>query len=81
MHRHLPVRAVWPLMDTPWASQGVRRRLVMLGLTLAVLVVSGLAQDSPSGDAQPPAPNPKATFFEHSLTSKWWCSGQANFVF
>ncbi len=37
----------------------------------------------PAGDAkpQPPAPDPKATFFEHSNTSKWWFSGQANFVF
>ena len=36
----------------------------------------------PDGDApQPPAPDPKATFFEHSQTSKWWFSGQANFVF
>jgi hypothetical protein len=54
---------------------------VTLGLALTALVVSGFAQDVTTGDAPPPTPDPKATFFDHSQTSKWWFSGQANFVF
>jgi hypothetical protein len=54
----------------------------MLGLAVTALVVSCFAQDGPAGDApQAPASEPKATFFEHSQTSKWWFSGQANIVF
>jgi high affinity Mn2+ porin len=49
---------------------------VALFLTLAVA-----AQDEPAPEPQPSAPDSKATFFEHSNTSKWWFSGQANFVF
>ena len=59
-----------------------RRTLLAVGMTLAMLVVSGFAQDiPPAAETQPPTPDPKATFFEHSNTSKWWFSGQANFVF
>jgi hypothetical protein len=68
-------------METRRFPRGFRRSLVMLGLALTALVVSGFAQDGPTGDAQPPTPDPKATFFDHSQTSKWWFSGQANFVF
>ncbi|MGB7554852.1 MAG: hypothetical protein WBM04_10795, partial [Candidatus Korobacteraceae bacterium] len=61
---------------------GFRRTLLAIGMMLAALGVCGFAQDVPAGDApQPPAPDPKATFFEHSNTAKWWFSGQANFVF
>ena len=77
MPSDLPVRPIQASGET----QGLRRGLVMVGLALAALVMSGFAQDAPTVDAQPPAPDPKATFFEHSQTSKWWFSGQANFVF
>jgi high affinity Mn2+ porin len=54
----------------------------MLGLVFAALFATGFGQDGPTGDApQAPASDPKATFFEHSQTSKWWFSGQANIVF
>ena len=54
----------------------------MLGLALTALFATCFAQDAPTGDApEAPAPDPKATFFEHSQTSKWWFSGQANIVF
>jgi hypothetical protein len=54
----------------------------MLGLALTALCASGFAQEGPTGDAsQARTPDPKATFFEHSQTSKWWFSGQANIVF
>jgi len=55
------------------------RRHASLILLVLFLAVRGFAQDAPPPEA--PAPNPKATFFEHSQTSKWWFSGQANFVF
>ncbi len=50
---------------------------------VTVLALAGFAQDAPptSPEPQPPVSDPKATFFEHSNTSKWWFSGQANFVF
>ena len=68
-------------METRRFPRGFRRSLVTLGLALTALVVSGFAQDVTTGDAPPPTPDPKATFFDHSQTSKWWFSGQANFVF
>lgn len=59
-------------------------RGLALVLAYAVLpLIPAIAQDDPTPEASAasPAPNPKATFFEHSQTSKWWVSGQANFVF
>ena len=54
----------------------------MLGLVLTAMLASCFAQDgSTAGAPEAPAPDPKATFFEHSQTSKWWFSGQANIVF
>ena len=51
-------------------------------MLITALTMGGLAQDAPPApEPQPPVPDPKATFFEHSQTSKWWFSGQANFVF
>jgi len=44
--------------------------------------VAGCAQDNSSQEPQPaPDPNQHATFFEHSQTTRWWVSGQANIVF
>lgn len=41
-----------------------------------------LAQSDPhAGTPEDTTQGPQATFFEHSNTSKWWISGQANFVF
>ena len=45
------------------------------------LTITGFAQDAQTPEPQPPTPDPKATFFDHSQTAKWWISGQANFVF
>jgi high affinity Mn2+ porin len=61
-----------------WQKFG--HRLLMVLIT--ALAAAGFAQDAPApSEAQLPVPDPKATFFEHSNTSKWWFSGQANFVF
>jgi high affinity Mn2+ porin len=54
-------------------------------LLLVVLHVAGWAQEN-SPPATPDSPTPQTpqqqdTFFEHSQTSKWWISGQANFIF
>lgn len=47
-----------------------------------LLAIAGLAQDPSSQEPQPPpGPKQRATFFEHSQTSRWWVSGQANIVF
>lgn len=49
-------------------------------LAIALLSASVAAQsDNPSPD--PGEADPRATFFEHSNTSKWWFSGQVNIVF
>ncbi len=49
---------------------------------LAVFNIAALAQESPpSLNPVPDAPQPPGTFFEHSQTTKWWVSGQANFIF
>ncbi len=57
-------------------------RLILLLALMMGLTLASLAQDaSPPSEPQAPVPDPKATFFEHSNTSKWWFSGQANLVF
>src|ERR1039458_6874616 len=82
MRGHLPVRPFLPPTDKRELRWDFRRTLVMLGLVLTAMFATSFAQDGPKGDApEAPAPDPKATFFEHSQTSKWWFSGQANFVF
>ena len=53
---------------------------------LAALITASSAQDNPAdqsanGEATPEAPAPLDTFFKHSDTTKWWISGQANFIF
>ncbi len=54
------------------------RLLFLLGaLALAMAAQETAPADSPQSNA----PEPAATFFEHSQTSKWWVSGQANFIF
>jgi len=53
-----------------------RLLLLLLGAAIAAP-----AQDTPPPDSLPEAPEPPATFFEHSQTAKWWISGQANFIF
>lgn len=64
-----------------WVRRDLHRCL-MLGLAIMAMLATCFAQDAPTGDAPEAAtPDPKATFFEHSQTSKWWVSGQANFVF
>jgi high affinity Mn2+ porin len=61
-----------------------RTRLVCgLGavLCVAVFALAAWAQDPQPAAAMPDAPGSRDTFFEHSDTTKWWISGQANFVF
>ena len=69
-----------PRAEMRWFPRAFLRILLKVGVAIVALVISGFAQDGPS-DTQPPVPDPKATFFDHSSTSKWWFSGQANFVF
>lgn len=60
------------------ASIGRSRWVLLLFLGLTVLSGAALAQEqAPSPEPQ----DPPSTFFEHSQTSKWWFSGQANIVF
>ncbi len=61
-----------------WAYAGLVRG------TFCLLLLAGFvaAQETPPAPATPePSTDPRDTFFEHSNTSKWWLSGQANFVF
>ncbi len=62
-------------------SRRTWRTIIFLLLLQAGWSVAGWAQAAPPADTEPPVPNPAATFFEHSQTSKWWFSGQANIVF
>lgn len=56
--------------------------LIAMFAAFLLLAVAGRAQDNPSQEPQPaPDPNQHATFFEHSQTSRWWISGQANIIF
>jgi high affinity Mn2+ porin len=53
-------------------------------LFFALSTIAGWAQDTPPVEQpQPDASDTRApdTLFEHSQTSKWWISGQANFIF
>ncbi len=50
-------------------------------LLAAAMTITGWAQETAPPASLPDAPDPPATFFEHSQTSKWWVSGQANFIF
>jgi hypothetical protein len=56
--------------------------LIALLLMVCALYVGARAQESaPSAKPAPEAPQLADTFFEHSQDSKWWVSGQANFIF
>jgi len=58
-------------------------RCFLLAFALLLLVQSLSAQADPQAGtkAEPTVNKPRDTFFEHSDTTKWWISGQANFVF
>ncbi len=78
----LSIRPMQPRVEIWRFPRVFHRSLLLVTLALAALVASSFAQDIPAAaDTQPPAPDPEATFFEHPPTSKWWFSGQANFVF
>src|SRR5271167_3439133 len=64
-------------------ARSLWRGLALVFAYAVLPLIPAIAQDDPTPEASAasPAPNPKATFFEHSQTSKWWVSGQANFVF
>lgn len=55
----------------------------VLALGLLLWAPRALAQADPkAGDeAEPTESKPRDTFFEHPDNTKWWISGQANFVF
>lgn len=48
---------------------------------LTVLALASWAQESPATSETPEAHAPLDTFFKHSDKTKWWISGQANFIF
>lgn len=60
--------------------QNVWRAVVIAVCIFAVHAVAW-GQDGPAAISDQPAESPPDTFFPHSDTSKWWVSGQANFVF
>src|SRR5271167_222266 len=64
-------------------ARSLWRGLALVFAYAVLPLIPAIAQDDPTPEASAasPAPNPKATFFEHSQTSKWGVSGQANFVF
>ncbi len=55
--------------------------LCRLLLLTTIAAVTAAGQVATPSDTPPDAPLPAATIFDHSQTSKWWVSGQANFVF
>ncbi len=55
--------------------------LVVFALLVFALNVAAQADPKAGDEAEPTQSTPKDTFFEHSDTTKWWISGQANFVF
>jgi len=58
-------------------------RFVILGLFLLAALTSVIAQADPKAgaDAEPAESNAPDTFFKHPDDTKWWISGQANFIF
>lgn len=58
---------------------GLMGRLLLAAL--ATTVIAHAQENPPSSPPPPEAPEVHDTFFEHSQTSKWWVSGQANFIF
>ena len=79
MYVPVPIRATRRAGVT--AGLGLGPSLLLL-LSLTAWTVAGFGQNAPAApEPQVSVPDPKATFFEHSNTSKWWVSGQANFVF
>ncbi len=76
-------RDVLKLVRSPRCRAG--RGLARAGgrlICLAALAITIWAQDVPTASSAPAASSTTPdTFFEHSDTSKWWVSGQANFVF
>ena len=58
-------------------------RFVILGLFLLAALASVIAQADPKtgADAEPAESNAPDTFFKHPDDTKWWISGQANFIF
>ncbi len=56
-------------------------RLLLTALLFVVNVAARAQQTPPSPNPAPDAPPAPDTLFEHSQTSKWWVSGQANFIF
>ena len=54
----------------------------LLLLLVPCFALAAWCQEAPPAEqSQPDAPQPMATFFEHSQTATWWISGQANFIF
>ncbi len=64
----------------PWLDR-LGGRMVLAAILILSAAIAGHAQDATPDAPQPPTPGPHDSFFEHSQTSKWWISGQANFVF
>jgi high affinity Mn2+ porin len=58
-----------------WFHRAAIVLVCVLGLT-----AGALAQEPPT-EGIPETPVPRDTFFQHSNSTKWWISGQANFIF
>ena len=56
------------------------RRVLCAAVCLVVLAVVGAAQEPESATDTQEAAAPLDTFFKHSDKTKWWISGQANFI-
>ncbi len=59
------------------------RQHFLLAFVLLLLAANMVAQGDPNAgdEAEPTQSKPRDTFFEHPDNTKWWISGQANFVF
>ena len=56
------------------------RQIVCAAVCLIVFAVAGAAQEAESAADTQEAGAPLDTFFKHSDKTKWWISGQANFI-
>src|SRR5579863_188392 len=70
-----------PVLDCATLTMMLSRCMFRLLLLLAIALGAQAQESPPPPDSAPQAPEAHDTFFEHSQTSKWWVSGQANFIF
>ncbi len=66
-------------MTESYVSRCAILTLLLLGIQAPRMF--GQADPNAGATAEPTQSNPRDTFFEHPNDTKWWISGQANFVF